>query len=135
MTGIKNLFVYGTLMSGDVMQAVTGLYFTGTHCRLDNFQRFSVKNADYPGIRHKHGKSVDGLIYLNIPDNIWPLLDEFEGDIYERIEVAVKTAENIEFSAFTYVIKEHSAHLLTDLPWSFDIFIQQRKKQFLREEM
>jgi len=135
MTVEKNLFVYGTLMSDDVMHAVTGRQFHGTQCTLDDFQRFSVKDADYPGIRNVKGNIVDGLIYQDIPVTIWPLLDEFEGDMYERIEVTVKTAENIQLMAFTYVIKKQFLHLLTDMPWSFETFIKLRKEHFLNEDM
>lgn len=133
MTGKNNLFVYGTLMSDEVMHTVTGHHFPGTPSILDDFQRFSIHGADFPGIRQVTGKTVPGLIYQDIPEHIWPLLDEFEGDMYERIKVMVTTSDQIQFPAFTYVMTEQFLHLLTDLPWSFDTFIQQHKRHFLRE--
>lgn len=120
-------------MSSEVMQAVTGHRFQGSECILNNYERFCVKDADYPGIKGNQGTSVEGLLYQDIPTEIWALLDDFEGELYQRIEVKITRLNQTEQPAFTYVIKEQYFHMLTQDPWSFNTFLQHGKKRFFND--
>ncbi len=99
-----NLFVYGTLKT----TSFPGVYLnrlkhkeataTGTMYNINN---------RYPGVVFGEGDSIIfGQVFLDIPDNIFEVLDQYEGvspenPLYRRITVSIKCGDE-EIKAFAY---------------------------------
>lgn len=117
-------------MCQDIMHKVAGSDFA--HCRatLADYLRFSVKQEVYPAIAEKAGAVVNGMVYFDVPENAWLRLDDFEGDMYARISVKVKSANNQLINADTYVIRPEFQQLLDTPGWDLDDFIRFSKHRF-----
>lgn len=106
---MESLFVYGTLRPGHVnahiLENIGGEWLpgfvTGTF-----YERGWGAAADFPGIvLNEEGAHVEGYLFLSANlDAHWPMLDEFE-DGYDRVEVAVTTAEGEQISAWIYQLQ------------------------------
>ncbi|MEM2637256.1 MAG: gamma-glutamylcyclotransferase family protein, partial [Candidatus Korarchaeota archaeon] len=78
--------------------------------RLENYARIWPKDKRFPFIVPMEGHSVDGVVYLDVPDyklKEIDLIEDVRGGLYERIRVTVivkkKNEERVE--ADTYVGK------------------------------
>ena len=73
-------FTYGSLMSEDIMSAVSGVCAAYCSAKLDGYRRHPVIGAEYPGMVARAGHQVCGELYLDLPPSAWPRLDRFEGE-------------------------------------------------------
>lgn len=127
---MQNLFAYGTLMCGDIMEEVSGcrLYFkSGT---LTDFSRRKVKGEHYPAIFQSEKGAVEGIVYLDVPHSAWLRLDRFEGDMYARQLVQVELADGIVIPVDTYVIQPAFIDFLDAFDWNFENFVHLEKESF-----
>ena len=126
-----HIFTYGSLMFNPVWSTVvTGTY---EHCpaRLPGFVRRSIRGEDYPAIiADRLAATVDGVLYLGVDRDDLARLDAFEGTIYFRQQVQVRTADNL-FAAETYVLGNAYRHLLGDEPWRPEAFEKTGIHRFL----
>ncbi len=86
---MKNLFVYGTLMSGQrAADKMSDGKYLGDY-RLDGYAMYNL--GRYPGIIPMEGECVYGELY-EISEDMIPVLDEYEeeGSLYHRREVMVR---------------------------------------------
>ncbi len=111
------LFVYGTLMWPQVLRTLTGSSWVTEDAVLIGFKRCRIKGAVYPGIKKDSTSSVKGKVVRGLGEKEILILDQFEGDAYERIRVQVKTGSNKEEEVFTYIIREAYKHILSDQEW------------------
>lgn len=124
------LFVYGTLMAEPVMRSVCGRHFASTPATLHDFRRRRVSGEVYPAIIPCPGEKVDGALYCGLNATQLALLDVFEGDMYRRVVVDVKTGSGWR-SAHTYVMSPAYRHALTDEPWSLKGFLSEGIREFV----
>ena len=103
------LFVYGTLAPGrpnhHILQPIAGSWDEGS-------VKGTLHDAGWgaamgcPGIvLEDEGDSVDGFVFSS--DHLahhWPMVDEFEGDGYERVVTKVRLKDRREVDAFIYVL-------------------------------
>lgn len=119
MTGelTTNIFVYGTLMSGQrAHHILEGCTLLGTWL-LQDYAMYNLGN--YPGIVEKEGKCVIGEVYT-IPKALLIPMDEYEeeGSLYHRRTVTVtKGAERLEVQAYIYA-REVDPDTLMETPWN-----------------
>ncbi|MCB1774002.1 MAG: gamma-glutamylcyclotransferase [Gammaproteobacteria bacterium] len=133
MTGaMTGLFVYGSLMAPDIMQRASGHTGTAMPARLDGYFRGTIVDETYPGIVPAEGESVSGLFYPDLGPSAVRRLDEFEGEMYERVAVEVDTAGG-RIAAQAYVVRAVFRHLLTRAPWTFDAFMRNGYRRFVAE--
>jgi gamma-glutamylcyclotransferase (GGCT)/AIG2-like uncharacterized protein YtfP len=125
------LFVYGTLMCEDIFKKVAGVVPASRKGTLSDFRRFSIKNERYPGIISQMDSRVEGLVYEDIPEQSWDLLDRFEGEMYRRQKVEIDLENGKKIEAFVYVVKPEYTHLMENCDWSFDRFVTTGKTQFV----
>ncbi len=125
------LFVYGTLMCEDIFEKVTGIIPIAQKATLRGFRRFSIKNEHYPGVVGQDGYQVEGLVYDNIPEQCWELLDSFEGDMYHRRAVKIHLVNGKIVDAFVYVVKAEYTHLMEECDWSLGRFVTSGKTRFV----
>lgn len=112
------LFAYGTLMFAPVLRAVCGIDLPTQPARLRGYARFEVAGAAYPAmIAASEDATLDGVLYTNVTPALWRVLDAYEGTLYRRIEVTVRTPDGADAVAGTYVIAPGEEHRLTAAPW------------------
>ena len=129
---MNNLFAYGTLMCDDIVKKISGLHLLHEYGVLSGYQRVSVKGEYYPAIIHDKESSVVGVVYRNIPIDVWTKLDQFEGDTYDRREVKIELANKTSLDAMTYVLKSEYAPQIDSVEWDFEKFLRKDKIKFIQ---
>lgn len=127
----KNLFAYGTLVVPSLFEKVVGKPGNGINATLRGYSRFLLKDKCYPGISPTPGDPVDGVVYFDLDDSDFEKLDQFEGDIYERINVKIVTEEKKIVAADTYVLVPKKRHLLSNETWDLQTFIDVHLAKYL----
>ena len=128
-----SLFAYGTLVIEEIMEGVTDKHFHGVNAVIHDFARFRIRNVTYPGIVPHKGGLVNGTLYCGIDRDALTKIDDFEGDLYERIPVTVFTEDGKPCEAFTYVVKDTYRGIVTDEEWDIDEFMELHfNSEFLR---
>ena len=124
-------FTYGSLMSEDIMSAVSGVCAAYCSAMLDGYRRHPVIGAEYPAMVARAGHQVRGVLYLDLPPAAWPRLDRFEGEEYERRVVEVALADGTVMRAWTYVFRAELAARLGEGDWDFARFLREGKRRFV----
>ena len=125
-----HLFAYGTLICPDIMAEVSGLHRPATSATLRGYRRLRVKGEDYPALLPDAAGFVPGVIYRDIPESAWTLLDRFEGEMYARVQVQVELADGTTAAAETYVINGSFSGCLEEVEWDFTAFLGNGKDRF-----
>ena len=113
----RDLFTYGTLMSGAVMAAVAGRVPDSRRAALDGHRRFRVPGADYPAIVPDAAATVAGRLYFDLSDAELARLDRYESDLYVRRIVPVRTDDGAVARAHVYLLSPDRPELVGDEPW------------------
>lgn len=114
---MDRLFAYGTLQYTELLEQLLGRIPPAEPALLEDYIRFRVRGADYPGIRPEPDARTEGLLLYGIQPPEWERLDQYEDDLYERRVVTVTLQDRRRISALAYIIPEHNRHALTDQPW------------------
>lgn len=122
------LFAYGTLLCKEILEEVTGYLPGGVTAKLEDYRRFSLKGATYPGMARCSGHEVEGVVFFDITPEAWGRLDEFEGELYARERVVALTPGGREVEAHAYVLKEQYQHLAEERDWDIGVFIKRGGK-------
>lgn len=126
-----NLFAYGTLMSPDILQEVTGCvppYLTGT---LTGYSRRQVKDEVYPALIADENGTVEGILYFDVPEGAWVRLDRFEDEIYSREHVEVRLSPETVLPAMVYVTRPECLDCVDGKEWDYKGFLEKHKDSFL----
>lgn len=126
-----SLFTYGTLEISPVIEAVTGRSFPSTPAVLSNYARFLLQGQTYPGIFRDDGSEVTGMLFEAVDRDSLALLDRFEGDLFRREEVQVRTPSQPRLDAYAYVVPEEHRLLFSTQPWDRELFISLHLENFL----
>ena len=122
----NHLFTYGSLMCCDIFERVAACSPYSTDAFLKDYQRKSIQDASFPGITFQTGSAVKGVLYFSLDNESIARLDLFEGDLYVRETVQVKTVDGQPFQAQTYVIRPEYTNRLSEKLWNFSEFLQNR---------
>jgi len=125
-----HLFAYGTLMCEDIMHEVAGCSVRSVSAVLDGYCRLRVRDETYPGLIRRAGAAVEGVLYRDIPKSAWKRLDRFEGAMYVRQSLRVRTEDGALVPADTYVVRPRDRHRLVAADWDFDEFLAGGKDRF-----
>ncbi len=109
------LFVYGTLAPGrpneDLLNEIGGSWEDATLTGTLHPAGWGA-TMGYPGIvLDEYGEEVEGFLFSSdkLSDH-WGKLDEFEGEVYERVLAVVKLKDNSTVDAYVYALKgKHAA--------------------------
>ncbi len=105
----NHLFSYGVLQFPEVLEALLGDALIGENAMVRGFHR---RDLHYSGLNPcsvavpEQLHSISGVLFRNVPDSLWTLLDLFElipEGIYERIEVPVECASGEILTGQLYV--------------------------------
>ena len=128
----QNLFCYGTLQIPVVIEAVIGRRFQGRKAELDGFTAFEVRRAEYPGIRPTPHRTTRGKIYFGLTPGELVILDRFEGLLYQRRRLVVRTRDGRRRGVWTYVVKPGRYQRLTATLWRQRDFRRRRFRRFMQ---
>lgn len=123
---MQNLFVYGTLLSTEITQKLTGKTFKTVPAILKDYKMYCVKDCDYPAIIREEGVETTGKILLNVDELDLRNLADFEGNEYELRKVKVLNNNKLE-DALTFVWAEEK-NRLENREWNFAEFQRDRLK-------
>ena len=127
-----NLFCYGSLEFAEVMCEVTGQGFAGEPATLDGFARYRVRDAEYPGLVPEPGARTEGTLYRALDADSLAALDRFEGALYERRTLDVRTRDGGFAPAQVYVVREAHRHTLSREPWDKRAFARESLSSFVQ---
>lgn len=106
-----NLFVYGTLAPGEpnerFLKNVEGTWKKGT-VKGHYFNSGWGAALGYPGvILDTNGNEVEGQLFSsNELERLWSILDDFEGEGYQRVLTTVTLESSEVTEAFIYELSE-----------------------------
>lgn len=124
------VFVYGTLLFPEVIEAVTGCVPESEHAVLHGYKRHTVAGQLYPGIIRHPDSSVEGLVYLGITPEELERLNEYEDSFYELMTLDIQAASG-KLKAFVYVVPLASVGVLDNSHWDPEIFRTSHLQKFL----
>jgi gamma-glutamylcyclotransferase (GGCT)/AIG2-like uncharacterized protein YtfP len=106
----ENLFVYGTLGPGrpneHVLKAIGGVWENAT-VRGKLRQEGWGAEMGYPGMDlNKNGEEIEGFVFISENlSNHWEVLDDFEGEGYERVVTQAKLKDGSMVDAYIYILR------------------------------
>jgi gamma-glutamylcyclotransferase (GGCT)/AIG2-like uncharacterized protein YtfP len=129
---IMNLFVYGSLMLPEVMQAVAGQKFPFQGGMVRGYAQFELRDEHQAAMIPFPDTSTEGVVYADVDESALKRLDAFAGAGFDRVEVNVE-AENGEWiEAEAHVLRmRHKKRLMAE-PWDEDEFRQKHLAGFLK---
>lgn len=108
----SRLFIYGTLKPGEpnehILHPLKGNYEEAWLIG-EVFPDGWEGGSDCPGLNlNQQGEKVPGFVFTsNVLDENWDMLDEFEGEHYERVSTTVTLERcGTVVEAFVYIIKK-----------------------------
>jgi hypothetical protein len=117
-----HVLTYGSLMFPEAMEALLGRSFAHEKISFEGFERFAVANEVYPAAIRSEGNSLEGRLYFDLDALALAVLDRFEGDVYERISVPVRSPSRGDIVADLYVLASWAQDRLLQVPWSPEVF-------------
>jgi gamma-glutamylcyclotransferase (GGCT)/AIG2-like uncharacterized protein YtfP len=134
--GHHTIFVYGTLMSPEVVQTLLGRAVSNVQsARINGFRRHPVQKKDYPGLIPIANGETTGVLLQGLTSSDMKRLDWYEGDTYSRVDVTVTLLhDSSRFDTQVYNLKENVLQEL-DLTkeWDFDAFTKLHLKEYLEK--
>lgn len=124
------LFAYGTLQVPAIVAQIVGRPLAGVPARLDGYARYRVEGRVYPAVVEAAAGEVAGILYAGLDAAELERLDIYEGDLYERREVAVCVGPVLARAA-TYVLRPELRHHLSDEPWDLERFWREHLDDYL----
>ncbi len=120
----SNVFTYGSLMFDEVWSRVVEGRYRAVDGKLRDHARHAVDGQDYPGMVHRPGASVDGIVWCDVGAADLERLDRFEGADYRRDTVPVACSDGMTrlCGAYVYLSEER----LADRPWLPEAFAMER---------
>jgi len=126
-------FVYGTLQVPAILERVLERVPTLLQASLRGYQRGRLAGQVYPAIIPAADALTVGHLLVGLRDDEWPLLDAYEGQLYERHNVTVICTDEVARGATCYVLRPEYADLFDPTPWSLETFVVRDLAAFLRD--
>lgn len=131
------LFAYGTLQLPEITKKVAGVQFETQAAVLHGFRCGLVERADFPGIVPCRESQVQGLLLSGLcPDHLVKL-DLYEGELYQRVRVAVETDPNTDerdvrrVDCWVYCIVPWARQRVSKTPWTAENYRSRNPKRRL----
>jgi gamma-glutamylcyclotransferase (GGCT)/AIG2-like uncharacterized protein YtfP len=127
----ETLFVYGTLMVPDVLNALLGRLPLHCEALLEGYRRYTIQGECYPAIVNNPGANVRGLLLSGLTKSDVETLDDYEGDAYVRAQVIV-AVDGKPTQANCYVWRSQSDVRLGNEAWDLETFRTRHLADYLR---
>jgi len=115
------LFVYGSLLSPEVLKLVIGRVAAVELAVLEGYACYYVAGATFPAIIQEAGAMTHGKLLTGLSKNEIAALDRYEDTFYQRLPVVVKS-DPASIIAMAYVVPETFRHVLSSKKWTWDEF-------------
>lgn len=115
------LFTYGSLKFPEVMHALLGRQLRYECAVLHNFARYCLTAKIYPGLVFEPDAFVEGTLYFDLAEAELALLDQFEGERYQRT-ICRCAATSREQECFVYVTAAAARPEVLSAPWDEGAF-------------
>jgi gamma-glutamylcyclotransferase (GGCT)/AIG2-like uncharacterized protein YtfP len=119
---MHRLAAYGSLCVESLMRELTGREFASEPAVIVDHLRRRLRDRTYPGIVARAGCETAAVLYHDVDVESLAILDAFEVDLYQRREVAVRSASGELSRAMAYVVAEPHVAEMTDEEWSLEGF-------------
>lgn len=104
------LFVYGTLMFGDVLDALLDRVPASSPAQLPGWRAAALRGLPFPGLVEAPGSTVTGRLLGDLTAAERQVVHEFEGDLYDLRPVVLEDGR----AAATYVWRDSALVLPHD---------------------
>ena len=125
-----NMFVYGSLMNHEVLRILLTRVPRNEKAALNGFRRCQIAERSYPGVIEDSTTKVDGVVLLGLSDREVGILDEFEGDEYERVSTKVfledESCSEMQASVYKYIGGQ-----ALDTEWDYEHFLEHHLEDFI----
>lgn len=132
------LFVYGTLMAPEVLNALLHRVPSKRSAVLQGHSRYTVKDYSFPAIVcDDDSAAVEGMLLEDLSEREMKALDFYEDEAYERLDVmvSVRSADggNEEAAAMAYVWPLSEKHLLdVGKTWDYEAWRNEKMSDFVK---
>ncbi|MEM1158638.1 MAG: gamma-glutamylcyclotransferase family protein [Verrucomicrobiota bacterium] len=117
------LFVYGSLLSMEVLEMVIGRVAESQAAELKGYACYYVEGATFPAIVTERGAKTPGKILNDLTAAEIATLDRYEDTFYQRTLVEVQSGgESILVMA--YVVPDTYRYVLSAKSWTWEDFEQ-----------
>ncbi|MEM7254550.1 MAG: gamma-glutamylcyclotransferase family protein [Pseudomonadota bacterium] len=128
---MSDVFAYGTLMFGDILEAVCGEGWPSEPASLRHYARRAVRGAVYPAAMAVPGEVIRGVLVRGLSQTALGRLDEFEGELYRRVELTVRTDTETAALALVYVARDRYLDRLSELAWDPERFANDHRARYV----
>lgn len=129
---LSSVFVYGTLMSPDVVRVLLGRIPQRTApAFVSEFQRYPVLGQEFPGMIRKEGGRTDGVVIEDLSLEEMKILDWFEGDEYVRQSVTVQWDDGVTRKVESFVWNNPWEELDMEKEWDYQHFCETTLQWYL----
>lgn len=127
-----NLFAYGTLMIPEIWERVVGREFRRQEASVRGMAVYRAAGELFP-VMVASGDEViaAGIVYFDLPADVVAMLDEYESDFYERVDVTATLDDGGSVSAETYLLPSGRRSFATDEPWNLAWFRNEALERYL----
>jgi gamma-glutamylcyclotransferase (GGCT)/AIG2-like uncharacterized protein YtfP len=126
------LFAYGTLQIPEILVQLLGRVVPAQPALLLGYRCFRVSEKPYPAIIAQPGASVPGLLHSGLSEVELTLLDEYEGELYERRLVELQTAAGA-VPGFAYILRAAHREQLSGEEWDLAGFRRDHLAHYLED--
>lgn len=123
------IFLFGTLLDGDVLRKVIGAVDQEASATLFGFRRVGVGNGSWPALLPDPVGRADGLLVVPKSPDALDRLRWFEGPLQPPVLHPVTTAAGEVVEAWVCMTAPGLA--LTDEPWDFEAWRRRHKDRYL----
>lgn len=115
------LFVYGTLQLPEKLQSLLGRVPSLELATLHDYRCGLVARADFPGIVPQQDSVVNGQVLAPLDQSELEILDQYEGELYQRLRVTVMTARG-PVNVWVYAIVPWARGRVTQQVWTVEAY-------------
>jgi len=126
-----NLFVYGSLINEEVVKALTGKKFESQKAQIEGFYVSSLADRASPGLVASDEETAEGLVLLDIDDESYKTIFDWESTDYKSISVKAQSELGQIIDCFTFLWNGEALNT----PWSNAIFRESHLNWYLEEDI
>ena len=119
---VRPLFVYGSLLSPEVLRVLLRRVPRMRSATIRGFRRYGLLERPYPAVCADAEGVVKGEIIFDLEPSEAEVLDDFEGDEYGKVQVeaTIDGAEGTSIEVDLYAYAQRTADMQGQ--WSYDAF-------------
>lgn len=129
-----NLFAYGTLMFPEIWERVVGGEFRHVPATVHGFSVYRAAGQLFPVmVAAGEHDSVAGIVVYDLTAAELATLDDYESNIYERIDVSAVLADGRIEQAQAYLLPVAMRHLASREAWTADWFRREAMAAYMKQ--